>query len=237
MKKVRHLVTSDVIYQFTTTWTLVFAKSHRIAPEKLRLAKFEFHHMKNLGISRPLNGSWASPLQWSVKWTATIGVRSMTLGNWMRKPFLIGTSCFTYTIWGLPCKMQLSFRKPTWLKRIRKLPWLLTTFPKSLSSPPSDCTNICAYLSVWEMPHKLFRSQSRICIHGWVLYCTSEQRISSSTLGPCFWTTAKDGVTVDTQKCQVGTDYLYFLRHATDIQGIRPWKLKRRPFWLNKNRR
>ncbi|CAH8519823.1 unnamed protein product [Schistosoma curassoni] len=46
----------------TTTGPPVFSKARRLAPEKLRLAKNEFDHMIDLGIIRPSNSPYASPL-------------------------------------------------------------------------------------------------------------------------------------------------------------------------------
>ncbi|CAH8665410.1 unnamed protein product, partial [Schistosoma rodhaini] len=55
-------VTSNVTHHISTTGPPVFSKARRLAPEKLRLAKNEFDHMMDLGIIRPSNSPWASPL-------------------------------------------------------------------------------------------------------------------------------------------------------------------------------
>ncbi|KAH9583342.1 hypothetical protein MS3_00007771 [Schistosoma haematobium] len=55
-------VTSNVKYHITTAGPHVFSKARRLAPEKLRLVKNEFDHMIDLGIIRPSNNPYASPL-------------------------------------------------------------------------------------------------------------------------------------------------------------------------------
>ncbi|CAH8464717.1 unnamed protein product [Dicrocoelium dendriticum] len=40
----------------------VFAKARRMTPDKLKIARAEFEHMLELGIVRPSNSPWASPL-------------------------------------------------------------------------------------------------------------------------------------------------------------------------------
>ncbi|VDP06961.1 unnamed protein product [Schistosoma margrebowiei] len=55
-------VTSNVTHHITTSGPPVFSKARRLAPEKLRLAKNEFDHMIDLGIIRPPNSPYASPL-------------------------------------------------------------------------------------------------------------------------------------------------------------------------------
>ncbi|CAH8451280.1 unnamed protein product [Heterobilharzia americana] len=55
-------VTSNVSHHITTTGPPVFAKPRRLSPEKLRAVKAEFEHMLEMGIIRPSNSPWSSPL-------------------------------------------------------------------------------------------------------------------------------------------------------------------------------
>ncbi|VDO49726.1 unnamed protein product [Schistosoma margrebowiei] len=55
-------VPTNVTHHITTTGPPVFSKARRLAPEKLRLVKIEFNHMIDLGIIRPSNRPYASPL-------------------------------------------------------------------------------------------------------------------------------------------------------------------------------
>nr|CUU99445.1 hypothetical transcript [Hymenolepis microstoma] len=52
----------NVRHHIVTQGQPVFAKARRIHPDKLRAAKQEFQHMASLGIVRPSNSPWASPL-------------------------------------------------------------------------------------------------------------------------------------------------------------------------------
>ncbi|MBM6549271.1 hypothetical protein, partial [Streptococcus dysgalactiae] len=55
-------VTTQVTHQILTRGPPVFSRPRRLAPDKLQAAKAEFEHMLELGIIRPSNSPWASPL-------------------------------------------------------------------------------------------------------------------------------------------------------------------------------
>ena len=54
----RHHVT----YCITTSGQPVHSKPRRLNPDKLKISKAEFQHMLDLGIIRPSNSTWSSPL-------------------------------------------------------------------------------------------------------------------------------------------------------------------------------
>ena len=51
-----------VTHTISTKGAPTFARPRRLAPDKLRIAKAEFDHMLELGIIRPSQSTWASPL-------------------------------------------------------------------------------------------------------------------------------------------------------------------------------
>lgn len=55
-------VKHTVVHHITTNGPPVFSRPRRLAADKLRHAKAEFDHMLQLGIVRPSESSWASPL-------------------------------------------------------------------------------------------------------------------------------------------------------------------------------
>ena len=55
-------VLHNVAHHIVTSGPPVFAKPRRLAPERLAAAKQEFQHMLDLGIIRPSESPWASPL-------------------------------------------------------------------------------------------------------------------------------------------------------------------------------
>ena len=55
-------VTTPVLHSIKTTGPPVFARPRRLAPDKLQTAKKEFDRMLSMGIIRPSNSQWASPL-------------------------------------------------------------------------------------------------------------------------------------------------------------------------------
>ena len=52
----------QVTHHISTTGPPVFARPRRLAPDRLRCAKEEFQHMLEMGIVRPSDSAWASPL-------------------------------------------------------------------------------------------------------------------------------------------------------------------------------
>ncbi len=55
-------VKHTVMHHITTTGPPVFARTRRLAPERFKVARQEFDHMLQLGIIRPSDSSWSSPL-------------------------------------------------------------------------------------------------------------------------------------------------------------------------------
>ena len=59
-----------VVHHLLTKGPPVFSRPRRLPPDKLKAAKAEFTHMLQLGIIRPSNSPWASPLHLVPKATA-----------------------------------------------------------------------------------------------------------------------------------------------------------------------
>ena len=52
----------DVVGHISTSGPPVACRPRGLSPEKFKIARREFEHMLELGIIRPLSGSWSSPL-------------------------------------------------------------------------------------------------------------------------------------------------------------------------------
>ena len=63
-------VLKHVTHHIPTKGPPVSARPRRLAPDKLKIARAEFDHMLQLGIIRPSDSSWASPLHMVPKGTA-----------------------------------------------------------------------------------------------------------------------------------------------------------------------
>ncbi|KAH9579475.1 Transposon Ty3-G Gag-Pol polyprotein [Schistosoma haematobium] len=57
----------QVQHHIITTGPPISARARRLPPSKLQVAKIEFEHMMQLGIIRPSNSPWASPLHMVLK--------------------------------------------------------------------------------------------------------------------------------------------------------------------------
>ncbi|BHF71785.1 hypothetical protein SprV_0401484500 [Sparganum proliferum] len=60
----------DIVHHIRTSGPPVFARPRRLAPSRLQAAKAEFEHMLQLGIIRPSESPWASPLHMVPKATS-----------------------------------------------------------------------------------------------------------------------------------------------------------------------
>ncbi|BHF60087.1 hypothetical protein SprV_0100304800 [Sparganum proliferum] len=63
-------VQHNVVHHIHTSGPPVFARPRRLAPERFQAAKAEFEHMLQLGIIRPSESPWASPLHMVPKATS-----------------------------------------------------------------------------------------------------------------------------------------------------------------------
>ena len=63
-------VKHGVTHHIQTTGQSTAARTRRLAPERLQVARREFEHMLDLGIIRPSSSSWSSPLHMVPKKTA-----------------------------------------------------------------------------------------------------------------------------------------------------------------------
>ncbi|PIK60124.1 gag-pol polyprotein [Apostichopus japonicus] len=55
-------VKHNITHHITTTGPSVTSRTRRMAPDRLKIARHEFDHMLQLGIIRPSDSNWASPL-------------------------------------------------------------------------------------------------------------------------------------------------------------------------------
>ena len=55
-------VKHDVTHHITTTGLPIRARTRRLPPERLKIARQEFEHMLQQGVIRPSSSSWSSPL-------------------------------------------------------------------------------------------------------------------------------------------------------------------------------
>ena len=63
-------VKHNVYHHIKTTGTPVSSRTRRLAPERLQIARQDFDHMLELGITRPSSSSWSSPLHMVPKRTS-----------------------------------------------------------------------------------------------------------------------------------------------------------------------
>ncbi|XP_058176695.1 uncharacterized protein LOC131291493 [Anopheles ziemanni] len=88
---------SNITHRIETTGSPVCARTRRLAPDKYAAAKAEFEALMRLGVCRPSNSSWASPLHKEKRLTG-LGVHAAITERLTRGRLPIDTHCLIYRI-------------------------------------------------------------------------------------------------------------------------------------------
>ncbi|BHF61905.1 hypothetical protein SprV_0100488500 [Sparganum proliferum] len=186
----------DVVHHIRTSGPQVFARPRRLAPSRLQAAKAEFEHMLQLGIIRPSESPWASPLHMVPKATSDDwrpcgdyrALNNVTIPDRYPVPHL---QDFAGVLFGKSVFSKIDL--------VRAFLSLLRMFPKLPSPHHSACSNLFACHLVSAMLPKHFRVFDRL---------------------------DQFGVVINPSKCVLGVPSLDFLGHHVDAQSLRPLSSK-----------
>ncbi|BHF62421.1 hypothetical protein SprV_0200540300 [Sparganum proliferum] len=204
----------DVVHHIRTSGPPVFARPRRLAPSRLQAAKAEFEHMLQLGIIRPSESPWASPLHM---------VPKATSDDW--RP------CdFAGALFG-----KLVFSKIDLVRAFHQIPVAPEDVPKTTVTTPFGLFEFIRMpFGLRNAAQTFQRFIDRVLrglpfVYAYIddlLVASRNAEEDKEHLALVFDRLDQFGVVINPSKCVLGVPSLDFLGHHVDAQGLRPLSSK-----------